>query len=185
MIVGLTQRVFYHNGQSYDATDRDWYKFFSNHQCAPIRNDTMQNFEAIADKLDALIITGGNDPIERRIVETSLARHMLLLGKPIIGVCHGAYLLTELLDGKVKSIEGHHNTEHEVYTNEGVWIVNSFHTFRITEEPAGSNVLAMDKDGNIESWIKDNMAAIVWHPERMEKPYVPSPIAKLLSNEDK
>lgn len=186
MIVGLTQRIFYHNGQSYDATDHDWYSFFNEHQIAPIRNIPEQNFAAIADKLDVLVITGGNDPLMRRVVETTLARHMVMRHKPVIGVCHGAFLLTELLGGTVGDIENHHNTEHTIYTDtEGEHVVNSFHSLRIVNSPLHSTPLAYDDSGNVESWIHGKIAAIVWHPERMKEPYIPAPILQLLIPKDK
>jgi len=40
-------------------------------------------------------------------------------------------------------------------------------------------VLATDPEGDVESWIKDNICAIVWHPERMEETFIPPEILEV------
>jgi hypothetical protein len=42
-------------------------------------------------------------------------------------------------------------------------------------------MLANDVDGNCESWIDGKMAGIVWHPERMDTPWIPDEIEQLLA----
>jgi hypothetical protein len=44
--------------------------------------------------------------------------------------------------------------------------------------PPDSVQLYTDVSGDCESWIKDNICAIVWHPERMTTPYIPKDIVK-------
>ena len=180
MIVGLTQRVLTHNGQVYDSTDHDWYRFLEGHTPVYIPNIPTQDFVTLAKQLDCLIITGGDDSTVRRLTEIRIATEMLKLQKPIVGVCHGCFLLTELLDGEVGKINGHHNTTHLVTYNECKLEVNSFHSLYIIKEPPSSQVLARDEDGNCEAWIDRTIAGIVWHPERMENPVLPTEVESLL-----
>ena len=182
MIVGLTQRVFYHNGQAYDATDQAWYSYFKNNTIIAIKNNIEQDFDRIADMLDILVLTGGNDPTVRRITETKIASAMLLRKKPVVGVCHGAFLLTDLLGGIVDEIDNHHNTEHKVIVNNEMFTVNSFHALRIKQAPPSATVLAIDTDGNCEAWVDGTLGAVVWHPERMTKPFLPQEIFNMLND---
>ena len=59
-------------------------------------------------------------------------------------------------------------------------IVNSYHNLSIEVIPNKANVLAVDNEGHCESWIDGKIAAIVWHPERMEVPWLPDEIENLL-----
>lgn len=180
MIIGLTQRVFYHNGQAYDATDQAWYKMLSHHTLIPIANRTDTDVEKITENLDAVILTGGNDPRIRRITETRIASSMLLKRKPIIGICHGAFLLTDLMEGTVSDVDGHYNTEHNVYINGKTHTVNSHHSLKIETPPPGVDVIAVDDEGNCEAWQYQSITAMVWHPERMATPFLPNDLDKLL-----
>lgn len=174
--VGLSQRIFYHNGQSYDATDHNWYSFLNDKEITPIPNTINQDFKKLADELDIVILTGGNDPSIRRLTETKIATAMLKKNKPVLGICHGAFLLTELLGGTVTPCENHYNTEHDILTESGIIIVNSYHTLKIAIPPITSTVLARDATGNCESWVDGSVSAITWHPERMKTPYIPDEI---------
>jgi anthranilate/para-aminobenzoate synthase component II len=101
--------------------------------------------------------------------------------KPILGICHGAFLLTDILGGQVDACEGHMDTEHVVeYDNEQI-LVNSFHTQTITRLHRDAVNLAHDSDGNCEAWIDKNIAGITWHPERMDDPILPTEIRSLLA----
>jgi len=165
MRIGLTKRVFEHNGQSYDATDQDWYTYFDDHEIIPIPNYP-QNFISLADSLDLLVITGGNAPAERVKTELHLVRAMMDNNKPILGVCHGAFFLTELFGGKVVECSGHHNTIHNVTMDNATVQVNSFHNLQIKNAPEMAKVLAVDEDGFCESWTYGSIGTVVWHPER-------------------
>jgi|TARA_B110000908_G_C10106115_1_gene380843 putative glutamine amidotransferase len=166
MRIGLTQRVFEQNKQSYDATDQDWYTYFSDHELVQIPNDPTQDFISLADSLDLLVITGGNSPAKRVKTELELVRCMMNSTKPVLGICHGAFLLTDLFGGEVVECSGHHNTVHNVIMDNSTVEVNSFHNLQIKTPPANVKVLAVDEDGFCESWTQGTIAAIVWHPER-------------------
>lgn len=180
MNIGLTQRIFYHKGRAYDGLEHGWYSFLRGHTLFTIANNTKQNFKDIAKNLDLLIITGGNDPDIRRITETKLSTEMMLLGKSIIGICHGAFLLTNLLGGIVEECEHHMDTEHLVFVDDKSQIVNSFHNYQITKVHKSAEVIATDIDNNCEAWIDKNIAGIVWHPERMKEPYLPEKIKHIM-----
>lgn len=101
--------------------------------------------------------------------------------KPIIGVCHGAFLLTDVLGGIVGPSEGHMDTEHDIdYFGQKI-SVNSYHTQSITQLHASGKILATDQQGNCEAFIDRNLAGIVWHPERSLEPWMPPEIANLLN----
>ena len=55
----------------------------------------------------------------------------------------------------------------------------NFHNICIDKQPPNSVYLYLDASGNIESWIKDNICAIVWHPERMSMPFIPNEIREV------
>ena len=180
MKIGLTQRILYHNGQAYDATQHGWYSYLKGHTLVPIANKTDQDFEQLAVELDALIITGGDDSALRRTVELKLAGQMALRKKPIVGVCHGCFLLVDVLGGEVVDIKNHHNVEHLINYFGDTIQVNSYHNLSIKQLHQSGTVLATDNDGNIEAWIDGSMAGIVWHPERMKAPWIPDEIKTLL-----
>jgi gamma-glutamyl-gamma-aminobutyrate hydrolase PuuD len=100
--------------------------------------------------------------------------------KPILGICHGCFLLTEVLGGVVGSAVGHMDTSHTVYYFGDVHIVNSYHTNQVTTPHRSATILAVDPEGNCEAWIDKNLAGIVWHPERMKNPWIPEEIENLL-----
>ena len=77
------------------------------HTLFTLPNNLDQDFHNIADQLDKLIITGGDDSVLRRTVEIKLAAAMMQRNKPVIGICHGAFLLTDLLGGEVEEVDAH------------------------------------------------------------------------------
>ena len=60
------------------------------------------------------------------------------------------------------------------------YIVNSFHGLCINQAPSSATVLATDEAGLCEAWIDGNIAAVVWHPERMNVPWLPNEIQGLI-----
>jgi len=179
MKIGLTQRVLTHNKQVHDSLDRCWYTFLRGHELVPIPNREDLDYESLAESLDLLIITGGGNERHRITTEVNMATEMSNLGLPILGICHGAFLLTEILGGKTRTgKENHYGVEHIVHSKYEPHLVNSFHNIVIDKCPPNSVQLCTDAEGDCESWIKDNVCAIVWHPERMAIPYIPTEIMK-------
>lgn len=185
MNIGLTQRVLLHKGRAYDSLEHGWYSYLKNHTLCPVPNRTDQDFNALAESLDSLIITGGDDSTLRRAVELKLATTMMIKGKPVVGICHGCFLMTEVLGGVVGECITHCNTSHSVYYFGEEKIVNSYHNLQIKEPHKKATVLAVDPEGYTEAWIDGNMAGIVWHPERMKMPWIPDEINDLLFKETK
>jgi gamma-glutamyl-gamma-aminobutyrate hydrolase PuuD len=178
--IGLTQRVLFHKNRAYDSIDQGWYSYLVDHTLFFVPNRTDQNFEALSNSLEALIITGGDDSTLRRTVELKLARLMMQQGKPIIGICHGCFLLTDVLGGTIEECITHMDTSHAVYYFGEEQIVNSYHSLQITKPHSSATVLAVDSEGYCESWIDKNLAGVVWHPERMKNPWIPDEIENLL-----
>ena len=180
MNIGLTQRVLFHKNRAYDSIEHGWYSYLKEHTLIFIANRTDQDFEKLAEELDALILTGGDDSAIRKTVELKIATQMMVRQKPIIGVCHGCFLLTDSLGGTVGSCITHMDTSHIVYYFGDEHTVNSHHTLQIKEPHKNATVLTVDPEGYCESWIDGNIAGIVWHPERMLVPWVPEEIEDLL-----
>lgn len=180
MKIGLTQRVLFHKGRAYDSIEHGWYSCLKEHALSFVQNRLDQNFDLLADGMDALIITGGDDSPIRRVVETKLATAMLIRQKPIIGICHGCFLLTHLLGGVVKSVDQHMDTEHLILYQGRKYNVNSYHTLGIEQIPPMATILAQDLEGKCEAWIDNTIAGIVWHPERMDESFIPEEIKDLL-----
>ena len=151
----------------------------------PVPNTLNQDFITLAKSLDALIITGGDDSSIRRTTELKLASQMMLQAKPVIGICHGCFLLTSVLGGEIKDCATHQDTSHEIYYFGEQREVNSYHSIQIEKPHKSAIVLAVDSEGYAESWIDGTVAGIVWHPERMNYPWIPDEINNLLFKETK
>ena len=175
--IALTQRVLYHKQRAYDSLEHGWYRYLKDHTLIFIPNRLDQDFEALASSVDALIITGGDDSAIRRTTELKIATIMMQQFKPILGVCHGAFLLTDVLGGTIDICNNHMDTEHTVNYFDKTFTVNSHHTQTITKLHTSAHILAVDSDGNCEAWIDNNLAGVVWHPERMDTPWIPSEIS--------
>jgi gamma-glutamyl-gamma-aminobutyrate hydrolase PuuD len=105
---------------------------------------------------------------------------MLQCNKPVIGICHGALLLTDLLGGTVKTITDHYDCNHPISYQGNEVTVNSYHTLSISTTHSSAAQLATDSIGNCEAWIDDKLAGVMWHPERMTIPWLPIEIKNLL-----
>ena len=105
---------------------------------------------------------------------------MALRKKPVVGVCHGCFLLTDVLGGRVVEVAGHHNTTHNINYFGELIEVNSYHTLAIEKLHRSGTELATDADGNCEAWIDGQTAGVVWHPERMKMPWLPDEIVNLI-----
>ena len=181
MKIGLTQRVLYHKGRAYDSIEQEWYSYLQEHTLVTVTNRTDQDFDSLADELDILIITGGDDSTVRRTTELKLAARVMARRKPILGICHGAFLLTEVLGGTInEDVIGHMDLAHDInYFGERI-TVNSYHTLGIQTPHKSATILCTDLENNCEAWIDGNIAGVVWHPERMDRPWLPDEIQNLL-----
>ena len=105
---------------------------------------------------------------------------MFVARKPVIGVCHGAFLLTDLFGGRVEPMTDHMDTDHQVYYFGEQRTVNSYHNIGITKLHQGATELVVDAQGHCEAWRDGTLAGVVWHPERMTEPWLPDEIEVLL-----
>jgi carbamoylphosphate synthase small subunit len=181
MNIGLSQRVLFHKNRAHDSIEHGWYKFLCDHALHFIPNIIDQDFDKLASTLDLLILTGGDDSPTRMVTEIKIATAMMKQSKPILGVCHGAFVLTDLLGGSLGKRDEHMDTEHTIIYNKKRITVNSFHTNGINSIPDTARSLAVDEDGNCEAWIDNNIGAVVWHPERMAEPFLPHEIAEFFN----
>ena len=182
MKIGLTQRVLYHKSRAYDSIEHGWYSYLQEHTLIFVPNRGDQNFKKLAESIDALVITGGDDSAIRRNTELKLATEVMKQGKPIIGVCHGCFLLVDVLGGKVGNIDGHLDVLHEINYFGETKTVNSHHNLCIEQPHSNATVLATDETGNCEAWIDSRLAiaGVVWHPERMPVAWMPDEINQLI-----
>jgi carbamoylphosphate synthase small subunit len=178
--IGLSQRVLYHKGRAYDSIEHGWYRYLKEHTLIPVANRLDQDFQQLADELDAFIITGGDDSAIRRTTELRLANYILKQHKPMLGVCHGCFLLTDILGGQVEEIAGHMDLCHDISYNDRIRVVNSYHSLCISQLHRSGTVLATDSEGHCEAWIDGYIAGVVWHPERQDEPWLPVEISNLM-----
>ena len=181
MNIGLSQRILYHNSRSYDSIEHGWYDYLRNHNLIFIPNGLKQDFDKLADTLDLLILTGGDDSKLRRTTEIKIASKFLHRNKPILGVCHGSLLLTDILGGTIEDVDGHINTSHSVYYLGDEHYVNSYHSLAIKKLHSSGTELVVDPEGNCEAWIDNKIAGVMWHPERMKIAWLPDEIQSFLN----
>jgi gamma-glutamyl-gamma-aminobutyrate hydrolase PuuD len=177
MKIALSQRTIIQNGKIYDSIERVWYDYLKDHDLTFIPNRLDQDFELIAENADVLVLTGGDNSPIRRQTERRAAIAMLKRNKRIVGVCHGAFLLTKFLGGTTGRKLGHKDGTHKVVHNGCEYLVNSNHRNYIITLPKSAKIIATDEDGHCEAWVDHNIAAVVWHPERMESDWIPDEIA--------
>lgn len=180
MKIALSQRIIYHRGRAYDSIEHGWYHYLDGHTLTFLPNYPDQDYERIAEHIDLFIITGGDDIPLRRIPELRLAGIMMRRGKPVLGVCHGCFLLTHTLGGIVQDKEGHYDVNHTVNYQGTDYIVNSFHSNYIYRLHDSAIPLATDPEGHVEAWIDGTIAGVAWHPERMNLPWLPREIQTLI-----
>lgn len=172
------------NNFLFDCLERSWYSFLGNHHLIPHAN-TRKVDETI--DFDCLVLSGGSDSVARNITENLLFMHAIKNKKPILGVCHGAFVVNELSGGKNDIdwdiVPTHENSEHEVLMEGKRVLVNSYHGQTIKQLGPQMVPLAIhEPDQTIEAFKHHTLPiyGIVWHPERMQHPVVPQEVANLL-----
>lgn len=180
MKIALSKRTIERRGNIYDAIENAWYGYLNDHELTFVANRLDQDFDEIAEAVDCFIITGGDNRLIRRKIERKMTIVMMKRNKPVVGICHGAFLLTKLLGGTVGRKDGHREGTHEVTYDGQQYTVNSYHRYCIETLPSSAQILAVDNDGHCEAWIDHNIAGIVWHPERLDSGWIPVEIGKII-----
>jgi gamma-glutamyl-gamma-aminobutyrate hydrolase PuuD len=180
MKIGLSKSIIHHAGSVYDAVDQGWYTVLNGHNLFFIPNTLNQDFNVMANELDSLILTGGEYDEQRREVEQILINKMIERNKPIVGIAEGAFQIAELLGGELDSTDNHYKVDHPIFYHREVLEVNSYHNRCIKHLPESANVFCLDYLGNVEAFASDNLAGIVWNPEKMKEPWIPPEIAYML-----
>jgi gamma-glutamyl-gamma-aminobutyrate hydrolase PuuD len=176
MKIGITQRQVAINDIVYDCLEQGWFYMLNDHELI-----VLPNLVHIDVHIDLLILSGGNDSEARYQTELNCCTWALEHDIPIIGVCHGAFFLNELNSGTNSSIEGHHNTLHEITMEGRTRKVNSYHTTCIKELGNDLEPIAWCDD-QIEAFKHKTKSVwgLVWHPERMEIPVLPKELENLI-----
>lgn len=178
MKIAISQREITIRTTVYDCLERGWYSLLNKHEVIPVPND----YEYDISFADCLILSGGETTESREFTETYCFTQAISKGIPILGVCHGAFVLNRWFDGTNSPTSGHDQINHDVLL-EGQWqTVNSFHRIKIDKLAKDFHSIAIDQDNNVEAF-KHNIQSIwglVWHPERMPVPILPKELKELL-----
>jgi len=177
MKIAISQRQVEINGFVYDCLEQGWYHLFVNHEIIPL-----PNLSNISIEVDMLVLSGGETTEDRYQTEVACSSWAIENDVPILGVCHGAFLLNYLHSGINAQTIGHQNTEHEVQMEGETYIVNSYHTMVINELGIDLEPIAYCKSMVEGFKHKDrNVWGLVWHPERMDDPVLPRDLQELLN----
>lgn len=165
----------------FDALERSYYRFLQAHELIPV-----PNIIKVPDiDYDCLILTGGPDSVARNQTENLLYQDAIKNNKPVIGICHGAFVINDICKGINGHVKGHVDADIEITMEGQDHIVKCFHSQNIEKLAKDFVAVAHDKQGNIEAFKHNTLPVygIVWHPERMDEPVLPSEVADLLSTD--
>lgn len=177
MKILVSQEEYIKKNHIFDGLERAYYNFLAGHQLIP-----MPNVRKDPDvEYDCLLLTGGPDSIARHYTEDLLYKHAKDRKIPIVGICHGAFVINDLCGGTHTRIEGHVNCDIDVKLYDKIYKVKCFHTQAIKTLGDNLTATAHDMNANIHAFMHDKLPiyGIVWHPERMDKPVLPPEVSKL------
>ena len=196
-------------GEIRACLDEAWGVFFDGAGAFPIPLISSTPTKPLWDNIKpaALILTGGNDlscfsddPLSRMRddLEKSHLEEAIVRNIPVLGICRGAQFIAHYFKSTLKSVSGHVATRHSIAVDspssfgslgESGRIVNSYHSYGITELGADLGPLAQAPDGTIEAFEHKRypILGLMWHPEREEpalREMERSVLATMISNED-
>ena len=177
MKILVSQEEYIKKNHIFDGLERAYYRFLEGHELIPAPNIS----QVPTVEYDCLLLTGGPDSIARHHTEDLLFADAKNKNVPIVGICHGAFVINDLCGGTHTRIEGHVNCDIEIEMQDTTYTVKCFHTQAI--KTLGDNFIATawDKSQNIHAFMHDKLPiyGIVWHPERMDQPVLPIEVSKL------
>ena len=162
----------------FDALERIYYDFLAPHKLIPVPNAVK-----VPDiDYDCLVLTGGPDSVNRNKTENMLYDHAIKNSKPIIGICHGAFVINDINGGVNGRIDGHIDTEHTIKMYGKEYRVNSYHSQSIEKLADNFVTVATDQEGNTEAFKHQSLPiyGMLWHPERMPGAIILDEVKKLL-----
>ena len=162
----------------FDALERSYYQFLKGHELVPV-----PNIRKVPDiNYDCLILTGGPDSVSRNHTENLLYEHAINNAKPILGICHGAFVINDICKGINGKIDGYVNADIKIKMEEQEHMVKCYHSQCIEKLADNFVAIAYDEKGTIEAFKHQTLPiyGIVWHPERMNDPVLPQEVKELL-----
>lgn len=178
MKIAISQREITIRTTVYDCLERGWYNLLSKHEILPIPNDIEYDILSA----DCLIFSGGESTESREFTETYCFAQAVAKGIPVVGICHGAFVLNRWFNGVNIPVTGHDQNDHDVFLESQWQTVNSYHRVKIGTLAQDFDGIAYDRDDNIEAFKHKNLPiwGLVWHPERMQIPVLPSDLKEIL-----
>ena len=195
-LVLVTQRIdiFPERSEIRDSLDQKLIDFLSTLGILPIPvSNTLvshpKGLENLCKKLkpNGVVFSGGGklgDCINRDKTELFLFNYAKENNLPLLGICRGMQIMSQINGGEIEFIQSHVNTRHKLIPSDKKVaipkVVNSYHEYGLRSCPTGFDVIATAEDGSIEA-IKHNILpwlGLMWHPER-EVPFSKSDLEKI------
>lgn len=174
----VTQEEYIKFTRPFDALERNYYKFLKKHEIIPVPNTVkVPDYD-----YDCLVLTGGPDSRDRHKTENLLFNDAYKKNIPILGICHGAFVINDLCGGVHGKVEGHIDCDVTITMYNKKYKVKCYHAQSIQMLGKDFTAIAHDDQGNIEAFKHDTrpIYGVVWHPERMKVPVLPDEVKKLL-----
>ncbi len=187
--IAVTQRVAVdpNHGERRDCLDQRWHPLLEGMGAVmiPVPNGLTDVAQwAAALGVQGVILSGGNSlghlpeatdtAPERDHTERQLLDWAAATSTPVLGVCRGLQMMAHHLGASLAPIEAHAGTRHQVRTQAGPRVVNSYHTYAVPDTGTVPEIIptAWDEAGHIEAFTHKTLPwiAIMWHPERETLP---------------